>query len=307
MTGRPLQRFRRRRSVAAAAWMVLLSACTTAVAPERAERSGKVAFLGAIDAVWQVWVMNPDGTDPRQVTRSDYGKARISWYPDGGALLVNGLDGRLVKVALDSGREQKIPFPFAGVTDAALSPDGQRIAFSTNTGDDLDETEIWTAAESGGDARQHTSMPGLQHDPAWGHASDHLLFLSAGGPSEHDVWRLVLASGAREQLTAGTLYQFDAAPGPGESLLVSSNRSGNYDIWLETPEGEARALTRNGALDGGPSLSPDGRTLLFHSTRSGGVQIWRLDLETGRIRQLTNLPLGARGAVWWSPPRSEDD
>lgn len=48
-----------------------------------------------------------------------------------------------------------------------------------------------------------------------------------------------------------------------------------------------------------PSITSEGRYLVFHSERSGWVQLYRLDLESGRIAQLTDGHTRDSGwAVW---------
>ena len=48
-----------------------------------------------------------------------------------------------------------------------------------------------------------------------------------------------------------------------------------------------------------PSITADGRFLVFHSERSGWVQLYRLDLESGRIVQLTDGHTPDSGWPMW--------
>jgi hypothetical protein len=51
-----------------------------------------------------------------------------------------------------------------------------------------------------------------------------------------------------------------------------------------------------------PSITADSRYLVFHSERSGWVQLYRMDLETGRMAQLTDGHTRDAGwAVWCEP------
>jgi Tol biopolymer transport system component len=263
----------------------------------------RIAFLAHSGDYWQVWVMDPDGGGQHQVTRSSSEKTRISWFPDGEALLVNTLDGRLLRVNAMSGAETPIQVDPPGALDAVLSADGSQIAFSLSTASSIDANEIWTVATAGGQARRRTNRPWLQHDPQWSPDSRFIYFLSGRGDDSHDIWRLELASGSVEQLTVASLYHFEVAVGPRGALAFSSNRAGHYDLWLQRPPEPARALTDDAALDGGPSWSGDGSALAFHSTRSGTLQIWRADAlaqSPPRFTQLTHHAEGARGPAWWS-------
>ena len=57
-----------------------------------------------------------------------------------------------------------------------------------------------------------------------------------------------------------------------------------------------RQLTSEGSNED-PTWAPDGRHLAFASTRTGARQIWVMDLDTGRVRQLTRQE-GARLPSW---------
>jgi TolB protein len=59
-----------------------------------------------------------------------------------------------------------------------------------------------------------------------------------------------------------------------------------------------RQLTSAGRNED-PTWAPDGRHLGFISNRTGSRQIWVIDLETGRIRQLTRG--GEVRLPAWSP------
>jgi TolB protein len=60
--------------------------------------------------------------------------------------------------------------------------------------------------------------------------------------------------------------------------------------------GSPRQLTDAGRNED-PTWSPDGRHVAFISDRSGRRQIWIIDIETGRVRQLST-PNAARLPSW---------
>jgi TolB protein len=262
-----------------------------------------VAYLALTDGIWQVWTIHNDGRGARQVTRSKSDKTRTSWFPSGDRLLVNDNQGLVTAVELKSGNEVAVDLGLQPVLDAVLSPDGTQIAFSFNGADSADGHDLWIELFGGGNRRRLTDMPGLQHEPTWSTDGGYLYFLSGSGQQTHDIWRLELRSGNREQLTAADLYHFDVAASPQGVLAFSANRSGSYELYLQPEKGEAVALTHDAAFAGHPSFSSDGRQLLFESTRSGTLEIWRLDLESQHLTQITHQPGGARAPVWRS--RSE--
>lgn len=259
-----------------------------------------VAYLAYIDGYWQASMMAADGSAQRQVTRSRYDKSKISWYPDGKSLLVNGNQGELNKVDTSTGEETPVPAPLKGMNDAVVSPDGTQIAFSLSTSGSIDDNNIWLIDADGKNQQKLTNMQGLQHEPVWSPDSKYIYFLSGKGGQAHDIWRLTLATRKTEQLTTSSLYHFDVAVAPDGQIAFSSNRSGNYEIWIREPDGNLRQVTRDPAMDGKPAWLPDGKTLIFESSRSGDPNLWKVTLLGGEPEQLTRYEEGARAPVWYS-------
>ena len=261
--------------------------------------AGEVAFLAYTQGFWQVWHMRADGHAQTQVTRTPYDKHRISWYPDGEHLLVNGLQGELVKAHITTGVETPLALPLRGMDDAVLSPDGGQIAFSLSTAESRDINNIWLTDGDGGGQRKLTHSNVLQHQPSWSADATELYFVAGDGGQSHDIWRLQLEPYKLEQVTSGRLYHFDVVVSVKGELAFSSNRSGNYEIWTLMPGQEAARITDDPGLDAHPSWSPDGTSIIFESTRGGAVpNLWRIDLPSGQPKRLTDFPRGARGPAW---------
>lgn len=266
--------------------------------------AAEIAYLGLDDGVWQVWVIDAEGSEPRQITESPSDKVRVSWYPDGRRLFVNATDGFVYTVELDSGRETRVPTELNGFQDAVLAPDGERFAFSLSTSGSVDDNNIWLASANGHNQQKLTSMPRLQHEPVWSPDGTALYFLSGDGGQAHNIWRIDLAERRPKQITANQLYHFDVAVSSDGTLAYSNNRDGAYDLWLRGPEGAERRLTDDSALDARPSWSPDGRRLVFESSRDGGPDLWLVDIESGSLTRLTHTGGGARYPVWrWQEDR----
>lgn len=280
------------RSFISAFLLAGLSAATPAKA------NGEIAYLASTGDYWQVWVVDATGSEPRQVTRSPYEKVRCSWYPDGRQLLVNSLDGRLLKVHVRDGSEEEIGNVLPGTKDAVISPTGRWIAFSLSTAGSVDDNEIWVVDADGGNPRRLTRMPWLQHDPAWSPDERFVYFASGDGGQAHDLWRVEVETGSREQLTVGSLYHFDVDVAGDEHIAFSNNQTGNYELYARRGRTQPRRLTDHPALDAAPSWSPEGDALVFHSTRSGALNVWRLDLASDAPVQLTFHKAGARDPSW---------
>jgi len=268
------------------------------IIPCIAGATGAVAYLAHTAGYWQVWTMQPDGSHQTQISKSEYDKSHISWYPDGNHILVNGNQGELNKLNIETGKEAPIELPIKGTVDAVVSPNGQYIAFSLSVAGSVDNNHIWLVNANGQNLVKLTKMDGLQHEPVWSPNGQWIYFLSGRGGQAHDIWRVAVESRQTEQLTAGQLYNFDLAIAQQDKIAFSSNRSGNYEIWVRG-KGKEKQITHNDAMDSRPSWSPDTKKIMYESTKGGRMNIWSLDIEQGNPVQLTRNAIGARYPVWW--------
>ena len=90
----------------------------------------------------------------------------------------------------------------------------------------------------------------------------------------------------------------------GTRVAYLSNRSGTAQIWLVSVSGGApRQLTAFDDRVGFASWSPDGRTLAFGKDEKGNerFQLHLLDVESGRVTDLTRTPPSIFKFGGWSP------
>jgi TolB protein len=247
-----------------------------------------LAYLAHTEGYWQVWVMDPERGEVRALTGSPVDKLAVSWFPDGESLLVNTQDGDLVRVDVGSGREMPVPFPYEGMRDARLSPDGTRVAFSLTPSDSPDANALWVCGVDGRGARQLTRREHFQHSPAWDPSGNWIYYLSGLGPGQgHDLWRVSLDGSHDERLSFGGAYRLDVSAGKDGWLAYSGNDAGAYDVWLKPPGDLPVQLTDDPAVDSHPVFSSDGRSILFESTRGGTLNLWRVSRNGGAPEQLT--------------------
>ena len=266
--------------------------CAPAIAKDR------IAYLSPTAGYWQVWVADADGANSSLVSRSPYDKIKLSWFPSGDKLLVCGSAGELKSLSIADGSETTVSMPMEHGGDAVLSPDGAMIAFSAMNASSPDTNDIWLAQIDGSLARKVASLPALQHEPAWAASGDRLYFLSGPGGQAHDIYTVDLQGNQLEQLTVGNLYHFDISAAPDGTLAFSSNRrDGNYDIWSRDRAGKERVLIASAEMESQPEWSSDGRSLYFTRIHGAVANIWVADRQGKNIRQITALPLGARGVA----------
>ena len=152
--------------------------------------------------------------------------------------------------------------------NAEYSPDGQRIAFSSNRGG---ARELWVANANGDDAQAVTSFNGpIVGMPGWSPDGRQLVF-DARPDGNADIFVVSADGGQMRQLTKRPGE--DARPAwsaDGRSIYFSSDRGGANEIWRMPAEGgEAVQITRHGGM--AVIASADGQRLYYRPNDKGAT------------------------------------
>ena len=173
--------------------------------------------------------------------------------------------------------------------EAVVSPDGQRIVFTSLKDGDLD---IYTMNVDGSDVRRLTTTEGYDGGPWWSpdgtkivyrawHPVDsaltvyrELLGQRLVRPNRMELWVMNADGSGQRQITQLGGANFGPSWTPdGSRLIFSSNylrpRSGNFDLFLVNLDGSGlEQVTTDESFDGFPMFSPDGRSLVWASNRN---------------------------------------
>ena len=168
----------------------------------------------------------------------------------------------------------------------AVSPSGDRLAFSRGQGDvDICRFTPGRDPEVVLGSTFHDSYADFSPD------GSRIAFGSARSAERMEIW-LAAADGSHvEQLTRGPgTWQDSPRWSPDASRIAFDSRGedGHWDIWtIAADGGPPRRLTRNPGDDNVPSWSRDGRWVYFCSERNGSRDIWRIPAEGGDEEQVT--------------------
>jgi TolB protein len=149
---------------------LLYAAPNTIVAADWAPVGNRIAFAMAVDQpeVYEVFVMDEDGTDVRQLTRGLPGiGGSLDWSPDGKSLLIYaGTPGDKNIFLINVEAQTAVQLTNGGNNAAsAFSPDGQWIAFNSLRNND--QADIFIMRPDGTDVRQVTNDPEPDWQPQW--------------------------------------------------------------------------------------------------------------------------------------------
>jgi TolB protein len=240
-----------------------------------------------------IYVARVDGSERRLVAPQGSDPA---WSPDGSALLFN--DGGIIcRVDLVSGSIAQLASVGRSV-EAAWSPNGGFIAFSSDREDPDRIMHIWLMNADGGAPRR---VPGSRPliDPDWSPTGERLV---AYGAVRVNGVRTVMTVFVTDTLGRDTIQVTPVAGGDAE--WPKWHPAGEWIAYTRmTPPGEVRMVRPDGTGDHllvangfQPAWSPDGQRLAFSRRNQNEVAVWSVDQNGRDLRRLT-WPTGQPGNV----------
>ena len=277
-----------------------------------------IAFESTRDGDSQLFLLPTDGGEPRKLTTISTGAAQARWSPDGKALAFvsavfaefsgkpfkesdklnkekleargkSNVKARLFDQLLfrhwdswvEGKRQHLFVVPIAADGSAGEPRDvtpGENDAVPTSSTFSAGDEFAWSPD---GTVIAFTAPPAMLREQAW--------------TTNHDIWTVNLATGARKNLTASN----PAADGfprysPDGKFLAyrAQTRDGfeadRWQVWvLDLASGVRRSLTAN--WDQSVSSfgwSPDGKTVYVEAQAGGSEPIWSVPASGGEISQL---------------------
>ena len=267
-----------------------------------------------------LWSVDADGKNLRQLTTDPAGDFNPRWSPDGKYvwfLSTRSGSAQVWRIATEGGEAEQMTTLPLDVANLVISPDGRQLAFTlevfsgsptpADTKKKLDDME---ARKSTGQIFDHLF---IRHWDAWkdGRRS-HLFVMPVGGKEPKDVTPGMDADvpskpfGGAEEITftpdsRGLIF---TARDAGKQEAWSTD----FDLYYVPIDGtqRPRCLTDdNKAWDTQPLFSPDGRTLAYLAMARAGYEAdrFRIVLRSwpdGQPRVLTESWDRSPGSFFWS-------
>jgi TolB protein len=172
-----------------------------------------------------------------------------------------------------------------GEYSPAISPDGKRIAYHSNTSDHF--FDVIVEELSTGATQNITQNNGYDTDPSWSPNGQQLIFSSNQG-GQWDIYLYDLSSLETKTLISSDSMDNQARWSPdGQSIAFLSRREGHSQIYLyELATKAVSRLTHTDQAVFHPSWSQDGKSIVFDQKVGNKSMIYQVNISTGKHRKL---------------------
>jgi Tol biopolymer transport system component len=195
-----------------------------------------------------------------------------------------------------TGNDQKLDI------DPAVSPDGKKIAFTSNRDDNY---EIYVMNADGSDQTRLTREPTEDSEPTWSPDGTKIAFTSARD-GNYEIYSMLANGALQTNLTKNAGADEGPAFSPdGKKIAFASLRDGNFEVYkMNALDGSSqKRLTKNAASDVYPAFSPDGKKIAITSERGGGdTEIYTMkpgpEGSKNRPKNLTKNDVADVGPDW---------
>jgi TolB protein len=247
----------------------------------------QIAFASNRTGQWEIWLMDWDGQNQRQISRHRALSILPSWSPDNERMVYTSFErgtSDMYIINRRGGGRFRINTGLSLNTSATFSPVGNDIAF---VGSVRGNPDIYLVKDDGTNIRRLTTSNSIESTPEWSPNGRQIAFTS--GRSGTPQIYIMDAEGTNvRRISHDGNWNDDANFSPdGESIAYTSRVNGRFQIRIANlVTGASRIVAGEGSNEQ-PSWSPDGQWLSFQSNRSGKWQVYRMRVDGTDLLQLT--------------------
>ncbi len=258
--------------------------------------SKQIAFISYRDntdpSVSDIYLMNIDGSELREITDSSGVITHFSWSPDGQRLVFDSDrdgDAEIYTIKIDGSDLTQLTSNSFYDIDPAWSPDGTQIAY--------------VAYDSGSKTINLMNVDGSDSQflvdgktPAWSPDGSAIAF----DRYEDGIYTIAVGSGKTTRLTDSTRHGWDHYPvwsPDGSLILFASNRHQPGDALTESVyvmRADGSGIGRLSEVWGMPNYawSPDGQWIVYTQGFYSGAELYMMGSQGFNVRPLMEDNLG---------------
>jgi TolB protein len=253
----------------------------------------KIYFQSSRTGHKEIWSMDPDGSNQKELTSFKSISIMPAISPDGSKLaftsFASGNPGIFI-LSTETGR--RLPFYNQRASLNAtpdFTPDGKQILYASSASG---YAQIYAANLDGSNLRRISSSRAIEVEPKLNPKTGTDIVFVSGRTGPQQIFRMNFDGTGVERLTNGEGEASNPSWNPnGEMIAFSWTRgfaTGNFNVFLmDVASRQYSQLTHGEGRNENPSWAPDGRHLVFMSTRNGSHQIYTMLADGSQVHQLT--------------------
>jgi tricorn protease len=269
---------------------------------------GRLYFVSDRDGTMNLWSMDENGKDPRQLTHHQGWDVTSPDLSDGRIVYQLGADLRIFDVAssqdapvpirlisdFDQMREAWVKKPMDFLTSARLSPDGNRIVITARG-------QVFVVPAKTGRTVEVTRKTGVRYREGRFLPDGKSVVALSDESGEVEFWKLPANGvGKPEQLTSDAqVLRWQGEPSPDGRWLAHYDK--NLQLWLldvKTRKQKRIAVSTAGDFQD-LAWSPDSRWLAWSAPESNSFnRLYLYQVETGKTVPLTSNRFNSTSPAW---------
>jgi TolB protein len=246
----------------------------------------------------EIWVMDADGQNQRQITRFNSITKFLSVAPDGTKIaFTSWAKGQpaIFIFSVEPIRDLRYYNQSASVNQSpSFTPDGKQIVYASSAGTGRC-CRIFIANLDGTGYRPISSSSAIEVEPKVNPKTGSDIVFTSGRSGPQQIYRMNMDGADVERLTPGNGEASNPSWHPaGQKIAFAWTQgysTGAFNIFImDVVSKQYIQLTHGEGKNENPSWSPDpgGTHLVFASTRSGRSQIYSMAADGTRVKALTS-------------------